>query len=103
MSLSEDVYKGHQRGLIVETLMVFYPDAISFSDLLVQMVRAQSQVIDARGLAYHIGYLKDGGYILTERLRSGKADLELQLVRVTARGIDLKDGRIAEDPGVIFG
>ncbi len=102
MGLTEDILRESQRGRILQILMTVFPEAVSFSDLYASMVRQGSTIKNFQALAFHIGYLKDRGYVRLEKLRSGRADIELNLVRLTAHGVDLLDRRILPDPGVAF-
>jgi hypothetical protein len=97
-----DVSKEIQRGLILKILLVCYPESRTLYDVLVQLVKGQSQECDSRTLQFHIGYLHDRGYVATERLRSGPTNISLYIVRLTAKGVDLLDGRLPEDTGVLF-
>lgn len=94
------------RGRILQILSVRYPDAVSFADLKIHMVRQGCTVETGRSgdrrLAFHLGYLQDRGYVALERLRAGVPDFELQTARLTARGLDLLDRRVVADPGVAF-
>jgi len=89
-----------KRGVIIKLLVAYYPHPKAVGDLLVALVKGQAQQMDMRGLAVHLGYLQDKGYVVMERLHSGRANFELQTVRLSARGLDLHDGRIPQDDGV---
>ncbi|HEV2424300.1 MAG TPA: hypothetical protein VGZ29_05680 [Terriglobia bacterium] len=93
-----------ERGRILQILLVRYPDSLSFADLKLHLVR-QGCVIEPgrmgdRVMAFHLAYLKDRGYVALEKLRAG--DVEMGTARLTARGVDLMDGRIERDSGVAF-
>jgi hypothetical protein len=94
------IRKERERGLILEILVAFDLDWVPFAELRMQLVRMQHIPISPDGLQFQITYLKDRGYVETKRLYAGRAEVELTAVRATAKGVDLLDGRIEEDPGV---
>ena len=90
-----------ERGCILQILMVRYPDPISFSRLYVQLI-GQGQEATERDLRFHLYYLQQKGYVMLEKLSAGRAEIEMQTVRLSARGVDLLDRRIDADPGITF-
>jgi hypothetical protein len=92
------------RGVILSVLIKHRLDWVTFSSLRIQVQRGQGYPIEDSELKFHLAYLGDParGYIESRPLRSGRTAAEQSCVRATAKGVDLRDGRIAQDPGVAF-
>jgi hypothetical protein len=100
-SLVEDIKHEAERGLLLNILIYRGLEWVTFSELRKQMMR-QGAPIEDRDLQFHLEYLRGGEYVEVERLRAGRAKLELVRVRATKKAVDLRDGRLPADPGVAF-
>ncbi len=100
MALIHEVQNESQRGLILSILVDWKLEWMPFSELRVQILRRSGYALTDKELQFHLNYLAARDYIESRRLRAGRADLELTTVRATAKGLDLREGRIEPDPGV---
>ncbi len=100
-SLVEDTKHEAERGLLLTILIYRGLDWVTFAELRKQMMR-QGAPVEDRDLHFHLEYLRGGGYVEVERLRAGRAKIELVRVRATKQAVDLRDGRLPADPGVAF-
>lgn len=101
MQLIDDNRHEIERGRILQILCVRFPDAMPFNSLFAEVV-AQGEIVSERSMRVHVGYLQGKGYVALEKLRAGRSEIEMQTVRLTARGLDLVDRRLDPDPGVKF-
>lgn len=87
-----------QRGKIVRTLGLFYPDPMELSTLKTSLI--QSGQINVAETEKHLHYLKGKDYIT---MNDGfiKETTEDDLICLTSKGVDLVEGTIA-DPGVML-
>ncbi len=98
---TEDVKHEAQRGVLLLILIRRGLDWVPVAELQKQMAR-QGYPMLLEDLEFHIKYCLDGGYLEAKSLRSGRADVELRVVRGTKKSVDLRDGRLAADPGIAF-
>lgn len=89
-----------QRKIILQALVLFDLDWVSFDQLRTQVDSLQAARIEDEALMFHLRYLSDRGYIETKQLRPGRGGLTMSIVRATSKAADLLDGRIERDPGV---
>jgi repressor of nif and glnA expression len=99
--LVDDITHEQERGVILTVLILKDLEDFPVKSLRGQLA-AQGFPVDARTLTFHLNYLEERGYVLRSRLRSGRAEVEVQMVRATTKAVDLHDGRIAPDEGVKF-
>src|SRR5207248_4840189 len=92
------------RGVILSVLVKHRLEWVTFGSLRVQVQRGQGYALEENELRFHLAYLGDSsrGYVENKALRTGRKATDFTLVRATARAVDLLDGRIAADPGVVF-
>lgn len=100
-SLFSDIRHERERGLILTILIEAQLRPMPFA-LLQSHIIAQGFPVEVQGLEFHLNYLKDGGYVEVKDLREGRIELQMKVVRATRRAVDLRDGRIAADPGIRF-
>lgn len=89
------------RGRILETLCMYRSRAV----LDVQITQLESLIRDHRRdeIETQCGYLAEKGYVVDATRRVDHRDRrDVGAVRITAAGIDLVEGTIA-DEGVVFG
>ncbi len=99
--LIEDVKHESQRGVMLLILIRRGLDWVPVTELQKQMAR-QGYPMLLEELEFQIKYCLDGGYLETKSLRSGRAEVELRVVRATKQAVDLRDGRLPSDPGIAF-
>jgi len=96
---NKQVRQEAERGSIVQILVEWQMEWMPVGELRLHMLRAGYQLSD-EDLQFHLNYLERKGYVETKQLRAPRAGLELTAVRATARGVDLAEGRLAEETGV---
>jgi hypothetical protein len=103
-SLSGEIRDEIVRGVILSILIKYQLDWVTFNSLKVQVQRGQGYAIEDAELKFHLAYLSDSarGYVELKPLRAGRTGAEYSFLRATAKAVDLRDGRIALDPGVAF-
>ena len=89
-----------QRGSIVQILVEWRMEWMPAGELRLHLLRRAGYHICEDDFQYHLNYLERKGYVETKLLRAARAGLEMTAVRATARGVDLAEGRVAEDAGV---
>ena len=99
--LTYDVKHESERGVLLLILIRRGLDWVPVTELQKQMAR-QGYPMVIEDLDFHTKYCLDGGYVEAKSLRSGRADVELRVVRATKRAVDLRDGRLPADPGIAF-
>jgi len=104
MELTRQIRDEILRGVILSILIKHRLDWVAFTSLRIQVQRGQGYPIEESELKFHLAYLGDPsrGYIESKPLRAGRTAAESSSVRATAKAVDLRDGRIAADPGVAF-
>jgi hypothetical protein len=97
---TNDINNEAERGLILKILAEWNLEWMPFFELGVQMRRRLGYPLQESQVQFHLNYLVQAGYAETKLLRAGRADLELTVVRGTAKAVDLREGRLAPDTGV---
>jgi hypothetical protein len=87
------------RGKILGYLSLIYPRSATLP-LLQGELDIFGYPVPAEDLNFHIAYLVDKGLVAVERVRGPQSQHKISLVRVTARGIDLFDGRLPAEEGI---
>ena len=102
--LAQEIRDEIIRGLIVCVLVKNGLEWMTLPSLRIQVQRGQGYPVEDHELRFHLAYLSDStrGYIESKALRAGRGSTDCSLVRATAKAVDLLDGRIAADPGVLF-
>ena len=98
-TLTSDVRNEAERGVIVKILVDWNLEWLPFHELRMQMMSRLGYRLDDNQLRFQLNYLRNGGYAESKQLRSGRADLEMTVVRGTSRAVDLVEGR-ATDAGI---
>ena len=101
--LLQDVRDEVVRGIILSILIQHRLAWVAFASLKYQVQIGQGFPIADDDLGFQLAYLSDRarGYVEARPLRAGRARaFEYAFVRATAKAVDLRDGRIASDPGV---
>lgn len=89
-----------QRGSMVQILVEWRMEWMPAGELRLHLLRRAGYQLSDEDLQFHLNYLERKGYVETRQLRAARAGLEMTAVRATARGVDLAEGRVAEDAGV---
>lgn len=89
------------RGAILTICKVSYPGGVSHQVITMTLRGAQFNtsptVIDG-----HIKYLEEKGYVRQKEIKCDDTGLARQLVYITPEGLDLVDGNIPSDPGIMI-
>ncbi len=101
-SLTKEIQHESQRGLILSILVDWQLEWMPFNELRVQMMRRTGAPVSDEQVKFHLNYLTQNQYAEIKQLRAGRAEIELTAVRATAKALDLKEGRLAPDPGIAF-
>jgi len=102
-----------ERGRILMTLQQDYASGVFvFVKSLMGAMDQQGISLTVDGMAFHLRYLVDQGYIATRTagempgFRRDRATVEraetIVAVKLTVKGLHLIDGQVAEDPAVKF-
>jgi len=97
------------RGKILYYLSLVFPHSSSMP-LLQGELDLFGYPVPMEDLEYHVAYLKEKGYVAVDQVRGPRLEREgarpgslrsgLTLVKITAQGIDYKEGRLPVDEGV---
>jgi len=99
--ITKDIAHEFERGVIVKLLVNWGLEWMPFYELRVQTMNRLGYTLSEQDVRFQLNYLTQAGYTESKTLRAGRADLELAVVRATAKAVDLLEGRAA-DPGVAF-
>jgi len=86
------------RGFILSMCKINFPYGCS-EELIDKGVNDNQFAASPAILAGHIEYLKEKGYVRVEKISGG--GLRRTVVFITPQGIDLLEGNIPEDPGIM--
>jgi len=87
------------RGKIMFYLNLIYPQTATFP-LLQAELDYFGFPLPLDELHFHVAYLTEKGFVETETARGPHTRGAMTLVKITARGIDLLDGRVPPDEGI---
>lgn len=87
------------RGKIMFYLNLIYPQTATFP-LLQAELDYFGYPLPLEDLHFHVAYLAEKGLVETETARGPHTRGAMTLVKITARGIDLLDGRLPPDEGI---
>lgn len=87
------------RGKILDYLALVYPQPATFP-LLQGELDIFGYPVPVEELQFHVAYLAEKGYLSLSKIRGPHSRREIALVKITARGIDYRDGRLPADDGV---
>ncbi|HZP02855.1 MAG TPA: hypothetical protein VFD30_21575 [Terriglobia bacterium] len=89
------------RGVLLTILIQYHLDWVPFRTLRLMALRGQGYLLSDEELKFHLAYLSDTTRMYAETKPLSAAGAEL-FVRATAKAVDLRDGRIPDDPGIQF-
>ena len=96
---SNNRQKEFLRGKILYYLGLVFPESTT-----IPMLQGELDIFGypspIEDIVYHVAYLKEKGYVSVEDVRGPQGRGSVTLVRITARGIDYRDGRLPADEGV---
>jgi hypothetical protein len=87
------------RGKILYYLKLIYPQTAALH-LLQAELDYFGYPVPLEELSFHIAYLAEKGMVSVEGVRGPYSQRNINLVKITARGIDLMDGRLPSDDGI---
>lgn len=87
------------RGKILYYLSLVYPSPATLP-LLQGELDIFGYPVPLDELTFHLAYLAEKGMASVEEARGRLAHRKISLVRITAKGIDYLDGRLASDEGI---
>jgi len=99
-SLTNDVKHESERGELLKILVDWGLDWVPFYELRSQIQSRTGRRLTDAQLQFHVNYLERSGYAERKLLRSGRADLELLVVRGTPKAADLVSQVSAPEPGI---
>jgi hypothetical protein len=113
MTVLEQERHAHERGEILRVLKdAWGRDLVTVASLIGTLDR-MGHPLSEEGLEFHLVYLEAQGYLKImrardlpgyrrDRLRRGEKPTTIRFVKLEAKGLQLIDGAIAEDPLVHF-
>jgi hypothetical protein len=87
------------RGKILYYLALVYPQAVTLP-LLQGELDLFGYPVPMDELRFHLAYLSEKGFAAIEDTASVQPRRKVELVKITARGIDYQDGRLPADEGI---
>ena len=88
------------RGWILKTIEYAYPDGAG--EQLIAITLDDLGFNNSPGeLETHLVYLEDKGYITRQKVSDRAIALQRNIARLTTKGVDLLEGNIGDDPGII--
>jgi len=87
------------RGKILDYLGLIYPQSAALA-LLQGELDFFGYPIPIDELSFHIAYLTEKGLVVVDRVRGPHMTRNISLVKITAKGIDYRDGRLPADEGI---
>jgi len=87
------------RGKILYYLALVYPQAVTLPLLQGELdLFGYPVLVDE--LRFHLAYLSEKGFVSIEDAASLQPRRKVELVKITAKGIDYQDGRLPADEGI---
>lgn len=99
-SLTDDVKHESERGEILKILVDWGLDWIPVYELRSQIQSRTGRRLTDAQMQFHLSYLEQGGYAERKRLRAGRAEVELTVIRGTPKTADLVAQLSSPDPGI---
>lgn len=108
----EQARHARERGTILRTLKEDYTREMTSTHTLLRVIDAQGFPLSHEDLSFHLRLMAEQGYVSIWRTRDlpgYRRDRPLQIApdtimftKLSARGLQLMDGLIPEDPSVAF-
>lgn len=90
------------RGRILKILDFSYPEGVALTVIGLTLGDMAYPVSPAL-VAGYVDYLEEKGYVETQELRVADVAISRRIAKLTAKGKDLLEGNIPDDPGVFTG
>ncbi len=90
------------RGWILRILNYNYPESLSVEAIALTLSDLE-YVVTPLAVGGYLDYLEEKGYIETRQVEVRDAGISRRVARLTAKGKDLLEGNIPEDPGIYVG
>jgi hypothetical protein len=87
------------RGKILYYLHLIYPQTATLP-LLQAELDFFGYPAPLEEISFHVAYLQEKGLVSVESVRGPYSQRNINLVKITARGIDYFDGRLPPDEGI---
>ncbi|MGH9325427.1 MAG: hypothetical protein ACRD2B_01860 [Terriglobia bacterium] len=87
------------RGKILYYLGLIYPQAATVP-LLQGELDFFGYPIPLEELSFHVAYLAEKGLVVVEGVKGSQSYRTVSLIKITAKGIDYRDGRLPQDDGI---
>ncbi len=87
------------RGKILDYLGLIYPQSATLP-LLQGELDLFGYPVTLEELNFHVAYLSEKGLVTSERVRGSASLKNVMLVKITAKGIDYRDGRLPAEEGI---
>lgn len=87
------------RGKILYYLALIFPQSATLQ-LLQGELDFFGYPVPIDELSFHVAYLAEKGLVSIEGVRGPRTSRNVQLIKITAKGIDLQDGRLPADEGI---
>ena len=87
------------RGKMLYYLGLIYPQAATLP-LLQGELDFLGYRIPLEELHFHVAYLAEKGFVGVDGVRGPHTQRNIPLVKITAKGIDYRDGRLPADDGI---
>jgi hypothetical protein len=87
------------RGKMLYYLKLIYPQTATLPLLQAEMDYF-GYPIPLEELSFHLAYLREKGLVELEGVRGPHSPRSINMVKITARGIDMLDGRLPADEGI---
>jgi hypothetical protein len=87
------------RGKILYYLALVYPQAVTLP-LLQGELDLFGYPVPMDDLRFHLAYLAEKGFVAIDNTASLQPRRKVELVKITAKGIDYQDGRLPADEGI---
>ncbi len=87
------------RGKILYYLALIFPQSATLP-LLQGELDFFGYPVPIEELSFHVAYLAEKGLVSVEGVRGPASPRNVNLVKITAKGIDYQDGRLPPDEGI---
>jgi hypothetical protein len=87
------------RGKILYYLALIYPQSATLQ-LLQGELDFFGYPVPIDELSFHVAYLREKEFVMVEGVHGRHSRRPVELVKITARGIDYYDGRLPADDGI---
>ena len=87
------------RGKILYYLKLIYPHTATIPLFQAEMYYF-GYPIPLEELSFHLAYLREKGFVEIEDVHGPHSLRSISMAKITARGIDLLDGRLPHDEGI---